>query len=181
VTVYTYPFKSIRGDYVRAGIGLVLACVPFALGDVPTALAVVLLLLIGLFAIYAFVTYTRHRTRIELSDDGLVVTAWRRTVIPWQELREIRLSYFATRRERKSKKVEGEGWMQLRLKGPQGTVRIESICDGFEEMLRPAVSVALEKRLSLSGATAANLESLGISLEAPARPRVSRRDREAQL
>jgi hypothetical protein len=179
VTVYAYPTKSLRGDYVRAGIGIALAGAPFLLGDVPFALAAVLLLLLGLFALYGFVTYTRHRTRVELTDDGLVVTAWRRIAIPWQDLSEIRLSYFASRRERKSKKVEGEGWMQLRLKGPEGTVRIESTCDGFEEMLRPAVAIALEKRLSLSGATAANLESLGISLEPPPRPRVSRRDRES--
>ena len=179
MTVYAYPVRSLVRDYVYAGVGLVLACVPFALGDVPTAMAIVLILLIGLFAFYAFVTYTRHRTRIELGDDGLVVKAWRRIVIPWQDLGEIRLSYFATRRERKTKQVAGEGWMQLRLKGPDGTVRIESTCDGFEEMLRPAVAIALEKRLSLSGATASNLESLGISLEPPPRPRVSRRDREA--
>lgn len=179
MTVHAYPMKSIRGDYIRAGIGLALAGAPFALGDVPVALAVVLGLLIGLFALYGFVTYTRHRTRIEQTDDGLVVNAWRRTAIPWNELQEIRLSYFATRRERKTKKVEGEGWMELRLKGPQGRVRIESNCEGFEDMLRPAVAVALERKLSLSGATAANLESLGISLEPPPRLRLSRRDREA--
>ncbi len=179
MSVHAYPPRAIVGDYLRAGVGFVLACLPFTLDDVPTLLAVIAFVFMGIFAIYAFVTYTRHRTRIELNDDGLVVTAWRRTPIPWQDLREIKLSYFASRRERRSKKIEGDGWMQLRLRGPQGKVHIESTCDGFEDMLRPAVAVALEKKLSLSGATAANLDSLGISLEALQPPRPSRRDREA--
>lgn len=179
MSLHVYPTKTIVGDYVRAGIGFAIACLPFALDDVPTTLVVISAVFMVVFSVYAFVTYTRHRTRIELNDDGLIVTAWRRKVIPWQDLQAIKLSYFASRRERKSKKIEGDGWMDLFLKGPRAKVSIESTCDGFEDILRPAVAVALEKKLSLSGATAANLESLGISLEGPPRLRMSRRDREA--
>jgi len=174
---------AVRGDYIRAGIAFAIAsgfyAVGLATGEVPILMAGVLIFVMVASALYGLLAYTRHRTRIEQTDDGLVVTAWRRKAIPWQDLQAIRLSYFASRRERRSKKIEGEGWMELRLKGPEGTVRIESTCEGFEDILRPAVAIALEKRLSLSGATAANLESIGISLEPPPRLRVSRRDREA--
>ena len=157
-----YSFADLRGDYVRSGVGFTATFVPFAFGDVPTVVAVVLSALCVLFATYGFMTYTRQRTRIRMDDEGIVANAWRRTAIPWADLAEMRLSYFATRRERV--KMTGTGWMQLRLKGPQGTIRIESACEGFNDIVERAAAASLANRLAFGGPTLANLEALNIPL-----------------
>jgi hypothetical protein len=164
---HAYDSADLRGDYIRAGVGCAICFIPLGLGAVPTVVAYVLLCLSSLFAVYGFVTYTRQRTRIRMDNDGIVVQAWRRVVIPWADLSEMRLFYYATRRERV--KMTGTGWMALRLKGPEGKVSIESTCSGFSDIVTRAAAAAVAKRLSFGGPTLANLDSLNIPLTAAPR------------
>lgn len=169
MTEHGYSLSDLRGDYIRAIIGFAVGFVPLALGAVPAVLGFVLMGLSVLFAVYGFLTYTRQRTRIGVDDQGIVLTAWRRIAIPWSDLQEMRLFYYATRRERVKK--TGTGWMQLRLKGPDGTIRIESICEGFPDIVERAAGAAIANRLEFGGPTLANLEALNIPLTAAPRKR----------
>lgn len=166
---YGYPFEAIRGDYFRAGLGLAVVSIPLFMGDVPTAVFYIFGTLVALFATYGAFTFSRHRTRIALDEEGLIVHGWRSVRIPWNDLQEMRLKYFATRRERTRK--TGTGWFQLRLKGPDGTVKIESTCDGFRPILERATSAAMDNRLEMGGITITNLEALDVPLTMPKAPR----------
>jgi hypothetical protein len=167
VSKHTYDPAGLRGDYLRAGVGCAICFIPLGLGAVPMVVAYVLFCLSGLFAVYGFVTYTRQRTRICIDDKGIVVQAWMRIVIPWAELTEMRLFYYATRRERV--KMTGTGWMALRLKGPEGKVSIESTCSEFSDIVARAAAAAVANRLAFGGPTLANLDSLNIPLTAVSR------------
>ncbi len=52
------------------------------------------------------------------------------------------------------------GWMQLRLRDAQRTIRIDSELDGFAELVRRAANEAARHGLLFDAATARNLEAL---------------------
>lgn len=153
---FAYPVSAMIGDYLRAAVGLVpvgfiLATV--SLGEVAT---VVLGVLAVIFAAFAIRTALRHGTRIEVSETELRASGFRQAVIPWAELDRVKLAYYSTRRDRKS------GWMQMQLGAGRARLSIDSRLDGFDVLARQAASVALERGLELSDATAANLQALGV-------------------
>src|SRR4051812_20790631 len=95
-----YPTEALRGDYIRAGLGLVLTLGP-ALG-IPLASPANYLLLpaAALFAAFALRTWRRQRTRVEITAEGISLFCSQRVSLPWTEVRSVRLSYFSTQRDR---------------------------------------------------------------------------------
>jgi hypothetical protein len=153
---FSYPMSAMLGDYLRAAAGLaptlfILATV--SLGDVATAVLGGFAAIFGAFAIR---TVMRHGTSLEMDQTGLRATGLRRTAISWAELDRVKLAYYSTRRDRKS------GWMQLRLGAGRARLSLDSRLDGFEQVARHAALAASERGLTLSDATAANLQALGI-------------------
>jgi hypothetical protein len=97
-------------------------------------------------------------THIELDEDGIRARGPLGAAIRWEDLRSLRLDYFSTRRD-------GEGgWMQLRLRDAQHTIRFDSELDGFVGLVRVAVLEARRRGADLDHATRANLGVLGIEL-----------------
>ena len=99
-------------------------------------------------------------THVELDDSGIRVRGPAflrpRAAIRWEDLRSLRLDYFSTRRD-------GEGgWMQLRLRDAQHTIRIDSELEGFVGLVRVAALQARRRDADLDHATRANLGVLGI-------------------
>jgi hypothetical protein len=52
--------------------------------------------------------------------------------------------------------------MDLRLKGPRRTLRIESVIEGFENIVRRTTEFAPDNGIELSAATRANLKAMGL-------------------
>jgi hypothetical protein len=157
---FAYPASAMIGDYLRAAVGLaptlfILATV--SLGDVATAVLGGFATIFGAFAIR---TALRHGTCIDMDDAVLRASGLRRTIIPWGALDRLKLSYYSTRRDRKS------GWMQLQLGAGRARLSVDSRLDGFEQLARRAAHAAAERDLELSDATAANLQALGVRVPA---------------
>jgi len=76
---------------------------------VSTVAATVLGSFAAVFGIFGLRTVLRHRTSLEMSDTELRASGALRRRISWAELDRMKLSYYSTRRDRRS------GWMQLEL------------------------------------------------------------------
>ena len=118
-----------------------------------------LMFLVVLFAVYAANVVIRHASVIEMGNGEIGVTGPLSRSLQWQDLQEMRLKYFSTRRD------GAHGWMQLVLKGPGVKIRIESTLGGFVDIVKRAAKAANDEGLDLSSTTLGNLELLGIKTE----------------
>jgi hypothetical protein len=160
-----YPIAALRGDYVRAGLGLTVSL--GAALAVPLASPVDFLLLpaAALFGIFGLRTWHRQHSRVVVDPQGISIFRTGRVSLDWRSIRSVRLSYFSTRADRR------EGWMQLTLTGqdPQRRrglrkLRIDSSLDGFEHVARCAAAAVRMNGLSVGATTRANFDALGIDI-----------------
>ena len=154
--VHAYPHDAVRADYARAGLGLGLCGLPLATTDLPLAITVILTFAAGLFALYGLRAAQQQSMRLSVTDDTIETSGWRRVRLTWDELSRVSLAYYSTRRE------GGDGWMQLRLTGNGGTLRIESTLNGFDAIVRKAIRAAAANGLELNRTTRVNLRLLGL-------------------
>jgi len=140
-----YSWRSLLPDFAGSGIGFVLSLGPLAFVHPAGPVAWVLAAAALLFLVYF------GGIRVRGPAVGLLGAA-----IRWEDLRSLRLDYFSTRRD-------GEGgWMQLRLRDAQHTIRIDSELEGFVGLVRVAALEARRRGADLDHATRANLGVLGI-------------------
>lgn len=152
---YRYQSQQLRGDYVRAGVGLLLTLGPlFATGATGVS-AIVLLALAAVFAAFALRTFLRQHTEVICDAEGVSTTGLWRATVRWHGLRRVKLSYFSTRRDRQ------KGWMQLMLRGDTGTIRVDSQLEGFEALVARASAALNEHGLRVNDVTASNFASYG--------------------
>ena len=114
----------------------------------------------ALFAVFGIRTALRHCTSIEVTEAALQSSGLLQASIWWSELDRMKLSYYSTRRDGRG------GWMQLKLGAGWSTLRIDSRVEGFSELVIASVKAAEMRGLSLDPATSANLQALGIELQA---------------
>lgn len=161
--VVRYPVKSLAADYFRAGIGLsiglgVLASVP--------ASPVIVLVFGGLSAIFGFFGYRtvrRHVTTISVGDADIRSQGLGTRVLAWHDLKMLKLRYYGSRRQRA--RGEGEGFMQLTLRGAGASLTLESSVEGFEYIAWRAAKAARDNRVTLDQASAGNLLDIGIDAD----------------
>lgn len=153
---FHYSLRSLSADYAGSAIGLALSLGLLALVQPAPAVAWVLAAAAALFLVYFGRTVFRQLTRIELDEAGIRARGPLGAAIRWEDLRSLRLDYYSTRRDRE------EGWMQLRLRDAQRTIRIDSEVDGFADIARAAAAAARRHGANLEDATRANLRMLGI-------------------
>lgn len=161
---HAYPPDGITGEAVRASLGIVLG-----LGIMAVALFGSIIFLVGLglallFLAYAGTIWTRRRTVIQTDDAGIDCATGLPGAIPfgygsrrmaWSELSGLTLRYFSTRRDR------SDGWMQITLKGPGGSIVALSSISDFPILAERAALAAHANGLALGLATKRNLEALG--------------------
>jgi len=154
-----YSQQTLLADYGRAGAGVLLCGAPLLLLDVNRWLAIVLLLGFLLFAAFLVRTALRHRTRYVLGPDTLCADGPMGTLVEWDRLDRLKLSYFSTKRDRT------DGWMQLTV-GSVGnrSIRLDSSLDGFHDVVERAARAAEAGGLQLGEATRANLKAMGITV-----------------
>ena len=144
-------------DYAGSAIGLACSLGPLAFVQPAAAVAWVLAAAAAFFLVYFARTVCRQLTRIELDEAGICARGPLGAAIRWEDLRSLRLDYYSTRRDR-----EG-GWMQLRLRSAQRTIRIDSEVDGFADIAGAAAAEARRRGTDLDETTRANLRALGIA------------------
>jgi hypothetical protein len=115
----------------------------------------VLGVLAALFAAHGARTWVKSATRIAVGDEGIAVRGLRNASLRWDGLRQLSLTYYSTRRD------GSKGWMQMKLKGKETTLRIDSTLDGFTSLARRAAAEAAKRGVDLPPATQANLAALG--------------------
>ena len=154
-----YPRPTLLADYVRAGVGVVLCGLPLVLIDVNRWIAAILLAGLVLFAAFFVRTALRQHTRYVLGPDTLCADGPAGSLVEWNRLDRMKLSYFSTKRDR------SDGWMQLSV-GSAGarTVKVDSALEGFYDIVERAARAAESTGVELSVATRANLRSMGISV-----------------
>ena len=154
-----YPRETLWADYVRAGAGALLCGLPLLVVEVNHWLAAILCAGFVLFGAFFVRTALRQRTHYLLGPDTLCADGPAGTLVEWNRLDRMKLSYFSTKRDRK------DGWMQLTIGSAGGrTVKIDSSLDGFHDVVERAAEAAQAAGLSLSEATRANLRAMGISV-----------------
>ncbi len=154
MTRHRYPVRVLRGDYVRAGVGVALTAGPLAAVGAGPWVSAVLGGLAAIFAYHGWRTWRRQGTLVEVSDTGISTSGRSRVILPWAEVSRVRLRYYSTRRDRTG------GWMQLILDGPGGRLRIESTIDDFDVIARRAAAAAAANGLVLDDASRANFAAL---------------------
>ncbi len=154
-----YPRQTLLADYGRAAAGVLLCGAPLLLLDVNRWLAYFLVAGFLLFALFLGRTALRHQTRYVLGPDTLCADGPAGTLVEWNRLDRMKLSYFSTKRDRTA------GWMQLSIGSTGGRmVRVDSSLDGFHDIVERAARAAETGGVSLSEATRVNLRSMGISV-----------------
>lgn len=154
-----YPRETLWADYIRAGSGALLCGLPLLVVEVNRWLALILAAGFLLFGAFFVRTALRHRTHYLLGPDTLCADGPAGTLVEWNRLDRMKLSYFSTKRDRTG------GWMQL-VVGSAGAraVKIDSSLDGFYDIVERAARAAETRELELSRTTRINLRSMGISV-----------------
>lgn len=153
---FQYPLSCLCADYAGSAIGLACSLGPLAYLQPAAAMAWLLAAAAALFLVYFGRTVCRQLTHIELDEAGIRARGPLGAAIRWEHLRSLRLDYYSTRRDRE------RGWMHLRLRDAQRTIRIDSEVDGFADIARAAAAAARRRGADLDEATCANLRMLGI-------------------
>jgi hypothetical protein len=152
-----YPQQTLVADYMRAATGVVLCGAPLLLLDINRWLAALLLAGFVLFALFLIRTALRHRTRYVLGPDTLCADGPAGTLVEWNRLDRLKLSYFSTKRDR------SDGWMQLSVGSTGGRlIKVDSALEGLHDIVERAAQAAEVTGAPLSDATRANLRSMGI-------------------
>lgn len=166
---HRYEPGALRGDALRAAAGLAVTGGPLFLVEAGGTASWLLGAGAAFFFAFAVRTWTRRAVVVELAEDGLRATGlaggglfpWRRDCVslPWQEMCMLRLRFFSTKRTHES------GWMELTLKAPGRTLRLDSTLTGFREIARRAARAAVSLGLDMAPATVGNLEAMGLAGE----------------
>jgi hypothetical protein len=158
VTRHRYPMGALASDYARAVVGLALAAAPLILVPLNPYVAALFALLAALFLLFGGRTLWRQLSPLVLTESGIASTGLAKVEIPWTGLDDVRLAYFATRRD-------GDGgWMQLALRAGRRRLRLDSRIEGFAVIVERAVRAAVTRHLSLSATTMANLAAIGLTV-----------------
>lgn len=108
-----------------------------------------------MFATFGARTAIKHATTFELDAEGITARGPRTTSLAWNGLTGVRLRYFSTRKDRE------KGWMQLVLKGPAGSIRLDSTLEGFQDVVERASRAVRAHGLPLDPPTIANFRAAG--------------------
>ena len=156
---FHYSFAGMLPDWARGLAGLVSGSALMIFTVPLSALFYIGVVLTALFALFLARTAIRQRTAFAVDGEGVVArrsvlgAAWV-TRIGWGDMRDVRLRYFSTRRDR------SRGWLEVRIAGPRRTISADSSLDGFPALVTAVTDAAERRGLSLDPATAANLDLL---------------------
>ena len=153
---HRYPLRSLMWDYCRAGFGMAIPLIPLILGQPGPFFFTLLATLAALFFFYGLRTLNQQLTAFEILPDGLASHGPRRRMFRWDELSNVRLRYYSTQRDKTRRDLK-RGWMELKLAGPAGNLRIDSEVQGFDAILKAVAEAVTQRRMELDETTQENL------------------------
>lgn len=159
---HRYSAASIRADLLRAAIGAGICGFPLLVVDAGIWVQSILSILTILFCLFGIRTILRSVTVINADADGIRLNNGKR--LAWNEMNGFKLSYFSTRRDRSN------GWMQLKVTGPDIRMSFDSNLSGFNDLSRLAWRAAQANDVPATDATLSNLQALGILADTPRTP-----------
>jgi len=151
---HRYRGGALAADYARAALGLGATGGIVAFANALPIWKYVLGGLALMFLAYGVRTAFRQLAVVECSETGLAWGGPRPISIDWKDVRDVRLRYFSTRRDRSA------GWLQLTVAGPRGSIRLDSQLEGFETVAARALRAAEANGLPLAPDTTANALAL---------------------
>lgn len=151
---FRYQASRVWPDVARglAGFAVTAGPLPWLLGS-----PIPLFILGGLsvaFGIFTAGAARRLRTVVRLDETGISTSGSGGATVSWDDMQAVDLSYFSTRRDRE------RGWMQLRVRGNTGTIRVDSSLDGFRTVADRAIAAASARELPMTETTLANMSAL---------------------
>jgi hypothetical protein len=166
VTWHRYPTGALAGDYLRAAFGLCFVTPPLVLLQLNPAVAAMFAILVLLFLAFAGRTLLLQLGPLEMTETEIRCRGPRPVRIPWAELDDLKLAYFATsprvtRGSLYPVRRDGSGWMQLALRAGGSRLRLDSRIEDFTAIVARAARAARQRRLQLNATTAANLAAIG--------------------
>jgi hypothetical protein len=159
VSVHRYPPQTLIGDYMRAGLGLLLTVPPLLFLDPDTAIALALGIVAAVCLFFVARTVERNRAAVSLDDEKITLTGFRSASVRWAELARMTLAYYAVKRDKTG------GWMEITLKDANATIKLDSRLENFGAIVIKAAQVARERRIPLNQITLSNLKALKITGE----------------
>ena len=158
MSVHAYPPTAALADYLRCGAGLLFAAVPLAAIKTTPAVSAILVLILGVFSVYALRTLVSQFTRIEVDEDCIKTRGLTPKSLPWRDINDLKLSYYSTRRDGTG------GWLQLKLTGNGRRLNLDSRIGGFDIVATRAAAAATRNGAEFDFATRHNFQALGIAV-----------------
>mgnify|MGYP004000567467 FL=1 len=158
---FKYPTCSLRGDYLRATVGLL---VTVGLLIAATKITIFQYLFAAgaiLFLGFFLRTAQRHLTVFHIANGTLYAQGPFGSSIQLCSVTDIQLRYFSTRKDRNG---EG-GWFELTIKCSKSKISIDSTITGFEQIMQTCKNIIQENKLTPSETTVDNFSSAGFGLE----------------
>ena len=153
-----YPMRVLWASYLRAAVGFALMA-GWLVAARPGIFGTLLLGGLALvFLGYGLRAALRQATRYGIDETGVFAVGPLPRAIKWDELANVKLSYYTTKRDGTS------GWWQLVMKGQNATMRLDSTLEGFGALAERAVREARVRDVALSPTTIENLRPLGIDI-----------------
>ncbi|MGB1844606.1 MAG: hypothetical protein ACPHIB_10605, partial [Thalassobaculaceae bacterium] len=103
-------------------------------------------------------TFLRQFSSFVVTEQDLTRVGLFKRSLSWDQLNNVTLKYFSTRRDRKA------GWYQLTLSDGIAKITIDSELMGFDTVMKICSDVVIQKRLTVSETTSENFASSGFSL-----------------
>ena len=153
-----YSRKSISGDYIRAIIGLVITGGLLLAATKITIFQYIFATGALLFFGFLLRTFLRQFSSFVVTKQDLKRIGLFKRSLSWDQLNNVTLKYFSTRRDRKA------GWYQLTLSDGIVKITIDSELMGFDTVMKICADVVIQKRLTVSETTSENFASSGFSL-----------------
>ena len=155
---FRYSGKNLVGDYGRAITGIILSITPIIFVNLNLVVIVIFAALALLFLFFAARTLQRHATIIETTHVDITMHGPVKQHINWENVKTVNLSYFSTWHDRK------KGWMQLKVTGNGGALKIDSNINGFDEIAAIVAQCVAHNSLSVNEVTIGNFEALGLTI-----------------
>jgi hypothetical protein len=164
--VHRYPARALAGDYLRAGAGLAVGLGVLLSTPLSPAIVTIFGSWSALFGYFAFRTVQRNVTRVAVTDTEICDVGLRTRVMAWADLQWLKLRYFGTKRQERSK----GGFMQLKLKGGGRSLTYDSGMEGFDYVAWRAAKAIRDNGFSMDPTSAGNLLSLGVDADRESPP-----------
>lgn len=148
-----YRTGPIVADLARAGAGLVLVLTPLVMLTPSWPVALGLLGLAALFAVFLHQSWRRRGTRVRITEEGIELVGEQDRRLAWRELDLLRLRWFGPRRQ-------GAGWLDLELRGAGKRIAVTSGLEGFDLVLGRALAAAERNGVVLEAVTQANVAAV---------------------